>query len=196
MAFVLSFIAAYPLALVIHVLAASLLIGGSLILPIAHRALLRAETNRDLGLWLGFMRDATRWHPIAALVLLLTGAFMGARGHFWTDGWFIVAALGWLANAGLANRFLNGSMATLGRALAASRGETITADVDALRRTPAFTHADDSIRAIDGALLYLMFNKPTFSESLAVVVFAVVMAAALRLALTARATRPEATVTL
>ena len=120
---------------------------------------------------------------------------MGARGHFWTDGWFIVAALGWVANAVLANRFLNGSMATVGRALAGSRGDTISAEVDALRRAPAFTHADDAIRAIDVALLYLMFNKPTVGESVAVVVFALLMAAALRLALTARAARPAATVT-
>ena len=45
------------------------------------------------------------------------------------------------------------------------------------------------------ALLYLMFNKPTVGESVAVVVFALLMAAALRLALTARAARPAATVT-
>ena len=189
MTFLASFFSPYPVALVIHVLCASILIGSSVVLPLARKGLVAATTTRELATWLTFSQQATRWHPLTALILLLTGGYMGTVSQFYFDGWFLVAIAGWLTNATLAARVLHKVGAQLGGAIAAATEPGITAEMDALRRSTAWTLTEDIMRAIDVALLYLMFNKPTLADSLAVVVAAGFIAAAVRLAMHARGER-------
>lgn len=190
MAYLASFFSPYPAALMIHILCAALLIGSSVVLPLARRALIGATTTRELATWLTFTRQATSWHPIAALLLLVTGGYMGTVSEFYRDGWFLIAIGGWIANATLAARVLQATAARLGAAVGRSTDVTITPEMDALRRSTAWTLTEDAMRAIDVALLFLMVNKPSFFDSLAVVIGFLLIAAAARLAWQARAMRP------
>jgi len=162
----------YSLALFLHVAAASILLGGSVFAPFVRRALIAATTVGELRVWLGFARETSRANPAVSLVVLASGLFMGVEGGWWTDGWFMVAASAWLANALVAVLVIQRAAMVVGSAAARCRDNQVSDEVDRLRRSARWTLAADFLQANDLAMVYLMFNKPSALASGALLVTA------------------------
>lgn len=158
----------YSIALLLHVTAGIMLISSSLFAPLTRRAILSASSIEALRGWLDFARRSVRANPPAALVLLLTGLYLGANG-WWSQAWFLVAIAAWVVNVLLAVLVLQRRAMALGQAAGRAAAGPIDDAIDALRRTPSWDVAEDVMLANDLAMIYLMFIKPSLAESCLVV---------------------------
>lgn len=178
----MSHLSAYSLAILLHLAAATILIGGSVFSLHVRRAILEASSVGALRAWLGFARRSSSANPVAALVLLGTGISLGSRG-WWAYPWFYVALAAWLANALLAGRVLRPAGMAMGAAMAGVPGDApVEGQVDGLRRSPGWRVAGSVMLASDVAMLYVMVQKPSLTESLAVVLGAMTVGGGLALA--------------
>jgi len=169
----------HSLVLLVHVAAAVALVSSGLFAPLVRRALLAAESMDAVRLWLDFGRRAAKANPATSLAVLATGIYLGSAG-WWSQPWFFVAGATWLANALVATLVVKRAAGRTAAAAARTQGDAVTAEVDALRRSRAWTAGLDILLASDFSLLYLMFNKPGLIESLIVVDGAVGVALAIR----------------
>ena len=166
-------LSAYSIAILLHLAAATFLVGGSVFSLHVRRAILEASSVGALRAWLGFARRSSAANPIAALVLLGTGLYLGSRG-WWAHPWFHVALAAWLVNAMLAGRVLKPASMAMGAAMAGAPADApVDGQVDMLRRSPGWRVAGALMLASDMAMLFLMVQKPSLVESLAVVLGAV-----------------------
>lgn len=164
---------AYSLAILLHLAAAVILVGGSVFSLHVRRAILEASSVGALRGWLGFARRSSSANPVAALVLLGTGIYLGSRG-WWAYPWFYVALAAWLANALLAGHVLKPAGMAMGAAMAGAPDDApVDGQVDMLRRSHGWRVAGALMLASDMAMLFLMVQKPSLVESLAVVLGAV-----------------------
>ena len=152
----------YPFALVVHIAAATHLIGTSLVSPlIVHRV--RSAASRDeLLQWLGFARQAMRFNPLSAFVLLGTGAWLGASGGSWNSGWFAVSVFAWLLSSALAGAVIKPAAQRIAR-----DGSTA-----AIGRWAA---AEKVMLGSDAAMLWIMVAKPTLFASIAIFLGAIAL---------------------
>ncbi|MCC7034933.1 MAG: hypothetical protein IT179_19075 [Acidobacteria bacterium] len=165
----MSHLSAYSLAILLHLVAAMVLVGASVSSVYVRRAILEATSIGALRAWLGFAHRSSTANPVAALALLGTGIYLGSRG-WWTHAWFYVALASWLANSVLAARVLKPAGAAMGAAMAGvPDAAPVDGRVDALRRSPGWRVAGALMLASDMAMLYVMVLKPSLIESLAVV---------------------------
>lgn len=176
----------YSVVLLAHVSAAIALVSSGLFAPLVRRALIAAPSMDGVRLWLDFGRRAARANPAVSLAVLATGIYLGSAG-WWSQPWFFVAGATWLANALVATLVVKRAAAATAAAAARTQGGAVTPEVDALRRSRAWTFGMDVLLASDFSLLYLMFNKPGLIESLLVVDGAVGVAVAVRAVLGWRA---------
>lgn len=88
-------------SLVLHVLAATAIVGGGIVQVMAGSRLRAATTGRDVAQWAGFARAGGLVVLVAALVSLLTGGHLagavwgGDRGGF-ENAFITVGLVGWL----------------------------------------------------------------------------------------------------
>jgi len=164
-------VSSYTLILFIHVLAATVLIGSSLFTPLLRRAGQTAVSVAELRRSLELGRRAARGNPLAAFTLLATGIYLG-KDAWWAEAWFWVAIGAWLVNSALAAGVVQRTAQTL--AIAASRAGDgpVGPEIDRLRRSRSWEHAEAVMRANDIALLYVMLDKPGLLGSLSVLVLA------------------------
>jgi hypothetical protein len=168
----------HALVLFAHVVAATVLVGGSLVAPFARHAIRDAPTLGALRPWLSFVRNSTRLHPLAALVLLASGVYLAAGR--WSEGWLPVSTALFVVTSLVAVKAV-GARGERIAALAASAGEgPIGPDIDALRRSAAWGVAGDVLVANDLAALFLMSVQPGLLASIAAVVVSNGVVAALR----------------
>lgn len=157
----------YTVALVLHVAGGSVLIGLVVIGPLVRRSIRAAETLATLRQWLDFMGRAEKMALPSALVLLLTGVYLGSFG-WWTQPWFYVASVAWAANSALATLVMRPSAERLHENIA-NRDGAVDAPADALRRSRPWDLALQLARANDVSMLYVMFAKPGLVECLIVI---------------------------
>jgi len=168
----------YSLVLFAHVVAAVALVGHSLSSPITRAALREAETLADVRRIVAFEGRISRGNPAIALVLLASGIYLGSAG-WWTQGWFYLSVVGWVANAVLAGRVVG---PWTGALMSAAAGEgRVPPPVDAIRRSTKLAVAAQVMLANDVALLFIMMNKPTALASVAVLAVANAVLVALAL---------------
>lgn len=167
----------YTLAVFAHIVAAMVLIGGGFVTPLLHSFICEAATLGELRTWLAFGRRASKANPVAALVLLGTGVYLGSFG-WWTEPWFFVALAAWVLNAGLAAAVVGRTAGALGRAAAQGGSEPVPATVDALRRSRGWALAHHAMLANDLAILWVMLAKPAAAGSIGILVVAIAVALA------------------
>lgn len=170
----------YSLAVLVHVTAATLLIGRSMAERPIHRAIVAAPTLPLLRAWLEFGRRSAQANPVIAFAVLGTGLYLGSLG-WWTESWFQVAAAAWVANSLLAARIIAPAARALGAAASGGDGP-VPPSLDAARRGAAWPLAAAVMRANDLAMLYVMLAKPLFAESVATVSIAMALSLAVELA--------------
>lgn len=162
----------YSSVLFIHVTSAVILIGSTLYAPLAHNQVRAANSLADLRRSLDLAVRASKWNPAAAFVLLGTGIYLGSVG-WWTQPWFYVSIAAWIADTTLA-------VAVIGRhdqamAVIAGRDDEngpVPVELDAVRQSRAWGLAHAAMLANDLAILYVMFNKPDLTGSVALVLAA------------------------
>jgi hypothetical protein len=176
------------LVLFVHLLGAVVLLASSLYGPLTRAAIRCADSLAALRSWLGFARDCARANPLAALVVLLTGVYLG-RGR-WSEGWLVVSLVVFMADTVIAVAVVEATGKRLGK-LAATAGEGPVGEaIDRLRSSLAWDLGADALLASDVAVLYLMLQQPGLGASVAAVVLANAAALAYRLLRRRRAPVP------
>jgi hypothetical protein len=169
-------LSAYSLAIVVHLAAATVLVGGSVFSLHVRHAMLEASSVGALRTWLAFARRSSAANPVAALALLGTGIYLGSHG-WWAYGWFYVALAAWLVNSLLAARVLKPAAIAVATVMAGMPDDApIDERVDTLRRSRGWRLAGATMLASDVAMLGLMVLKPSLPGSLALVLGGVFLA--------------------
>lgn len=165
----------YTLVLFAHLMSAIVLMGSGLVAPLAHRFVREARTLADLRRWLDFGRRSSKWNPIAALVLLGSGIYLGSIG-WWAQPWFYVAIGAWVLNAALAGGVVGRTASVLDQAAARAGDGPVPPSVDALRRSRGWEAAHGAMLGSDVAILYVMMAKPGLTGSVGLVIVAIALA--------------------
>jgi hypothetical protein len=161
----------YPLLLFIHVLSAIVLMGSTLSAPLARGLVLRARSAADLGASIALSRRAVKWNPLAAIVLLATGIYLGSWG-WWSQPWFYVSIASWIVSTVLAVAVLQRAEEAIA-ALAGRAGDgPITAELDAMRQSRKWGLTHAAMFANDLAILFIMFVKPSLAGSIGLLIVA------------------------
>jgi hypothetical protein len=181
----------YSVLVFVHVLAASVLLGSSLMFPLTRRAIRAARTVEELRGWLAFARSSAAANPLSAMVLLATGVFLGWEGGWWRGGWFQVAVALFVVNGFYAARKAEGAGAELGKAAATTPSGPISEAVDEIRWSARLDLPTDLLLANDVAALFIMFTKPGLLGASAAVLAANAVLLVIRRR--RRSTRPAAT---
>lgn len=158
----------FPIFLVLHVLSATVLVGGSAIAaPLVRVGARRARTYQELRTVLSLGAPLRVINPAAALGLLVTGTYLASLLHFWQLAWVQVGATIWLANVLVAARVVGPHMGRLGAATAGHDGPVAEA-ADELRWSTRWTVASGVLFANDVAVILIMVLKPALGTSLLV----------------------------
>ena len=154
---------AYPLALFLHIAAAIVLIGGSILAsPAIRAAVLRAETLKELRTWLAAGRPLATIDPLASFTLLGSGLYLTSAGGWWNAAWVQFAIVLWVVNLITATRVVGPAMQRLAVTAATSSDGPVDTTVDRLRRTRRWSGGHHVLLANDVGVLYLMTAKPGY----------------------------------
>lgn len=163
----------YDVVLFLHLAAAIHLLGTAIVSPMLVSRIGTAATRSELLSWLGFLRGLTRFNPLSAFVLLLSGIYLGSAG-WWATGWFYVSAVAWVVSSALAGAVLKPTGQRIAQAAAADVSAPIDAALDALRHARGWKVAEKVMLGSDVAMLWIMVAKPSLVVS--VVLLLVLMA--------------------
>lgn len=161
----------YTAALFLHILAAMVLVGGSLFTQLLRGPIRSATSIGALRGWLDLGRRSARLNPPSALLLLATGLWLGRDG-WWDFPWFWVAVGAWAVNATLAVAVVRRAAVAVAVAAARAGDGPVSSGIDRLRRSRSWALAETVMATNDLALLFLMVDKPALGRSLAVVALA------------------------
>jgi uncharacterized membrane protein len=160
----------YSIVLFIHIAAAIVLVGGSILAaPTIRSAVLRADTLAELRTWLAAGRPLATINPAASFALLGAGLYLTAAGGWWKAAWVQLAIGLWVVNLATATRVVGPAMQQLAVAAAASGDGPVDATVDRLRRTRRWSGGHHVLLANDLGVLYLMISKPGYLGSVSAI---------------------------
>ena len=168
----------YDLLVFVHVAAAVLLVGSSVMAsPGVRAAIRRARTTEEMRAYAALARQLLVVEPAAAVMVLASGAYLTSVANFWGQGWVQAAIASWLVNATLAAAIVKPTISNVAAAAAVFDGP-VGPHLDALRWSRRWSFGSDALMANDAAMLYLMTMKPGLAGSvLAIIGFNVVVAA-------------------
>jgi hypothetical protein len=147
------------IVLYLHIASATLLMGSTLASRLAERALRGAADLATLRGALDVVQRSTRFNPPLAMILLISGAYLGQEG-WWSTAWFWVAVATWFSNLVLAVRFVVPGHRSLGITAAQAGDGPIPVAIDTLRRAVAPAVALDMMIGLDFGTLLIMVVKP------------------------------------
>jgi hypothetical protein len=174
----------YQLVVLGHVAAAVALLGGSLMgSPTLRSGVRRAGTVAELVSCLRLGRPLALLNPVAALLVLVTGAYLADATRTWTMGWVQVAVAFWIVNSIIAVGVVKPAVAALAAEAAATAAADVGGRLDALRWSPRWTVGGDLLMANDSAILAIMVLRLGLTASLLIVALTNGVVAAGRLAL-------------
>jgi uncharacterized membrane protein len=184
----------YMLMVFVHVAAAVMLLGGSVLgSPHVRASVRRATHTRELRAYLAMGQPLLVLEPVAALLVLASGVFLASVANFWTLAWVQVATVFWLVNAVVAGALVKPAIGRLAAAAAEAGDGPVGEHLEVLRRSSRWSFGGDLLMANDTAMLFLMVFKPGLTGSLLAVATANGVTLAFRIA--ARAFRSPAMLT-
>ncbi len=160
----------YSWTLLLHVVAAMLLIGSAIVGFHITQALMDATSTSVMQTLIDVLERAAKVGPPAALTVLATGLYLGSHG-WWTRPWFYVAIGLWILQAWLSASVVRANARSLAATLRSSDAH-VPDEADAIRASRSWLAGGAVMHGNDFAMLYLMFNKPPLLESLLAVVLA------------------------
>ena len=171
----------YDLLVFVHIAAAVLLLGGSVVgSPAVRAAVRRARTTEEMRAYLAIGRPLLVLEPASALVVLATGIYLTTVDNFWSLGWVQVATAGWLVNAAVAGAMVKPAISAVAAHVATQSDGSVGEHLHAFRWSWRWSVGGDVLLANDAAMLYLMTMKPELADSLLVVAAANGVAAGAR----------------
>jgi uncharacterized membrane protein len=163
----------YGTVLFVHVAAAVVLVGGSLVAtPAIRSAALRARGVDELRLWLSFGGPFKTIDPVSSLALVASGAYLATAGDWWAHAWVQVALGLWVFNTAIAAGVQNPAIGRLATAARAAPAGPVTAGLDSLRSSRRWSVTANILLANDLAVLYLMVTKAGYVAATVTVVVA------------------------
>jgi hypothetical protein len=171
----------YTLILFVHILGATVLLGNSLSAPLTRTAIRSSTTVAELRGWLGFAGRMARPNPIAALVVLASGLYLGSQG-WWRASWFLAALVAFVGNSVLAASVIKPLGMRIGRLLVGLDAAPVPAEANVLRNSRRWETVTDLMLANDVSVLYLMLRKPELGESILVLLIVNAAVAIVRVA--------------
>lgn len=149
----------------LHVLSAIFLVGHSFATPHLLSAIRGAPSVAALWPALRFGHDSARASPVAALVLLASGIWLGSGR--WDEGWLWLSVVLWVVNTGLAVGVMQRTGERIAALASAAGDGPVPPEIDAVRRSERWTLAAELLVAYDLATLALMYVQPGLVGSLA-----------------------------
>jgi len=160
----------YSILLFTHVLAATALVGGSIVAaPLVHIAVRRARSLGDLRAALGLGAPLRFINPTASLLVIASGVYLTTLLHWWQMGWVQVAAVLWLVNVVTAARVVAPRVGPIAAAAMAAGDGPVTDEIDRLRRSSRWAAGIAVLVANDVTSILLMTMKPGFTPAVLVV---------------------------
>jgi len=150
----------YSSVLFVHVGAATVLVSSSIAAPFIVGAMRRAGSVGEIATWLDHERRMVRANPAAALVLLLSGAYLTSAG-WWGSGWLAVSMALFVLNAAYAARVVAAESQRIGRAAEMTPEGPVPPALDAVRWSERLDWGADILLGADVAAMFIMINKPT-----------------------------------
>ena len=160
----------YTTLISLHALAATILVGNSLLLPLLLAEVRGASTSSALLRWLDFTHRVTRFNPVAAAAVIATGIYLATVGEWWSWGWMYVTIVLFISNSVLAGRVIEPLTARLRMTTAATDTDVIGSEIDALRWSRRWDVTSSVVLGGDCAMLVLMFAKPPLVVSIVIAI--------------------------
>jgi uncharacterized membrane protein len=163
----------YDTVLFVHIVAAVVLVGGSLVAtPAIRSAARRAGSVDELRLWLRFGRPFKTIDPVSSLTLVASGAYLATAGNWWAHAWVQAALALWVFNTVIAAGLQNPAIERLATAALETPAGPVTAELDALRSSRRWSATANILLANDLAVLYLMVSKAGYTAAIVTVAVA------------------------
>lgn len=172
----------YDLLLFLHILAAVVLVGGSLVGPLLGQSMKRAASVAALRAHVGMAASIAKASGPAAAVVLLAGVGMVVMEWSFGTGWIAVSLLLFALAGGLIMAIVQPALDRLGAAVDDAPDGPPTSGMRALTHDPKVNGAHNLLFAIDVAIVALMTTKPALAASIGVAVAAVLAGAGVTLA--------------
>lgn len=182
----------YGIALFLHLLALLAAIGASAVIALAMHRIRAARVAGEALQWLGTCKAVANVFPVALLTLLASGAYMVHRAWSWDAGWIWAGLAGVVFLGAAGDRLEGGRAKRIAQALAADPAAPLQGRLAELVRDPVWWTAATVNHAVALAVVFVMATKPGLGGSVAALVVAVAVGAAVAVPLRRPAAADEA----
>lgn len=184
---------AYDLLLFAHILAAIVLVGGSLIGPLLTRRMKHAASVGSLRAHAGVAAAISKVAGPSAVIVLLAGVGMVMMQWSFGTGWIAVSLLLFALSGGLTTALAEPALKRLIAAADDIPDGPVPPEVAVLTHDQKLHGAHTMLLTVDVAIVALMSTKPPLGASISVAVAAVLCGAGITLAERRRALPAPAT---
>lgn len=169
----------YVVLLFVHILAAVVLVGGSLVSPLLSRRMTGAPSVATLRAHAGVAAAISRVVGPSAAIVLAAGIGMWVMKWPLATGWIAVSLVLFTISGVLAGGVADPVLRRLVAAADAADDGPLTADLHALTHDPRLNGAHSLLLTMDIAIVALMTMKPALAPSMGLAVAAVLAGAVL-----------------
>jgi len=174
---------AYMGTLFVHITAAVLLLGTSIVgEPVVRAAARRTGSRQELRAYLEIGRRMSMISPVAALAVLASGIGLSAVLQAWTLGWVQLSLALWFVNSVVAVAVVKAAVQQIGEGVGVAPEAPVDEELNRLRWSARWSWGGDALAVNDAVVLWLMVAKPTLAGALTTVVVAYAVAAGFRIA--------------
>lgn len=172
----------YDVLLFVHILAAVVLVGGSLIGPLLTRRMKRASSVASLQAYAGVGAAISKVAGPSAAVVLLAGVGMVVMRWSFGTGWIAVSLLLFALSGGLTAALADPVLKRLVAAADDAPDGPVPSELEVLTHDTKLNGAHNMLLTVDIAIVALMTTKPPLAASIGLAMAAVLCGAAITLA--------------
>lgn len=175
----------YHVVLFLHILGAVVLVGMGFFMPVLLRALLRTPTVAGFREWGRATHVIAKMGNPAAVVVLLSGLYMGWAEFSFKEGWLAVSLVLFIIAGGIAGGVLDPALKKLNAAADEAPDGPVSAELRSYAANPKMHNFESIMFGMDLAIVFLMVNKPALVPALIVAAVGFAIGAA-RIAISSR----------
>lgn len=177
----------YNVVLFVHVVGVVLLFAAFSATQLGGAGLRRAETTQQARLWLGLLRVTGPMFGAAFLLILAAGLYMASDVWNFSTSWIVVALVTVGIMLVLGGAVVGRGMSKMGRMAATAPEGPLSPELQTAIHDQAVWTSSFVLTGFGVGVLWLMTNKPGWTESIVVVLGFGLIGAALGAATTRRA---------
>jgi uncharacterized membrane protein len=156
----------YRVALFVHIIGAVVLVGTGFIAPLVLGGAGRAGTVASFRDWIGVMQKISKSAGISALLVFLSGLYMGLTESLFSQAWLVVSLVLFVINGGLASGVLDKWLGRLQEQAAGVAGGPVTPELRTALHEPRLQVVEKLMLGNDFVIVFLMTNKPGLTGAL------------------------------